>query len=171
MYKVKTVNTPVESPCENCGTVTTAHYLLDPGAGSDEIKTCETCLTQEINTRNNGQFTRSDWYENPRALTDSELIKLVEGEYINNARPIRWDSRICSEYDHLELAEQLVEEDRLDTTVSGTDEAESFRPIPERRLELIRTFNLLEKWDVGFRRKQTIKEELRSELEEEIEFT
>ena len=175
---IEIANTPDPEPCETCGTVTTRQYRLDPhGPNIDEYRVCEACIDDEINSYNDALYGKREWYNDGYPeLSDSELLQVIETEFVRTAGGVRAGrsphrSRILDEHDHLEKAEYMLEKDHLDTGTIGVDDARAFRPTAKRRLELINTFNLFNEWDITMSRRQAIQEEIRNQIDDPVNFS
>jgi len=170
---IEIANTIDPKPCPTCETVTARQYRLDPrGADNEEYRVCEACIDDQINSYNDALYGRREWYnDDDPELSDSELLQVIETEFVRNSGGLRWDSRILKGAGHLDQAEYLVEKGHAATGTIGVDEAKSFRPTAERRLELIKTFNLFTEWGVSMSRRQTIQDEIRDELGQSVSFS
>ncbi len=169
--ELKIDNSPEPSACETCRRATTAHYLIKK-VGRDDQYVCEHCIGEEINKTNDGLFGLSEWHNNRRELSKSELIQVIETEFIRDSGSIRYGyptpSRLVSEFDHREKIEDLLDEERLGLTTIGVDDADAVYPPAERRLELIQTYDLFNKWDARHERKQYIREDIEEDLGEPL---
>lgn len=172
--EITVTNSPEPSECPTCGTVTSRRYRVDPDPQSAEYGACEICIGREINARNDGLYGLSEWHNDRRQLTTSELVQLVETQFIRGAKSIRYGypspSRLVQKHDHEEQLASLVEKDQLAFTTGGVDEAKAVFPTAERQLELINTYDLLSTWDVSPQRKATIKEDIRDALGQGVTF-
>lgn len=166
-------NTPDPEPCPTCSTVTSRQYQLDPHDGNiDEYRVCEVCVGDELNSYNDALYGKREWYNDGYTeVSETVLVQIIEAEFVRTTGGLRWDSRVLEEGNHLKQVERLVEKDHLDTGTMGVDEAKSFRPTPERRLELIQTYDLMSEWDTTMQRRQHLKDELKEEFGDDISFS
>lgn len=165
MIQIYNANPRSETPCPNCGTVTTTQFRVEPAGGDDAFKACEFCIEDVILSQNDGLFGIPEWNEDKDILDEHEFLRVFDTRFIRQGRSIRRDSTFIRYHEeHYDLADSLAG-DELTEITTGTDNGVAYLPSPEQRLRLIKMYDLLTEWDLSQQRIQHIKERLRNELD------
>lgn len=169
--KVKTVNTPFERECKNCGAVTCEHYRLHLTT-SDCRAACNMCMHKVISEVTNNGFTRgsissnrmesggirSDWHKDIEPLSKQQLLRLIDDEFITRGEAIRKDSTILERprnipsdaekrtyYDG--MLSELRNDELIRETTIGVDDGIAYEPTLARQGEYVIELDLVTKWE------------------------